>query len=480
VSWAKRFAALEARVEQAEARAEKAEARAAKAEAEVERLTKRIGELEAELGKNSRNSSKPPSTDSPKDKEARPARESSGRNPGGQPGHKGSQRSLLPPERVTRTRPHFPCVCGNPDCRAKLPKTPAGEPLREQTIEVPKIVPDVTEDQWHSVRCPNCQHVTQAKPKGRQRGMCGPNLIAIITLLVGVYHLSRRQAATCVGDLLGIDLSLGLVSKLEKKVGAMLEPAHAEAARAVQRAPAKNLDATPWLRAGASETLWVIASKTAVVFHIVSNGTQALLEPLMGTLKGILMSDRGSQFGFWAMDRRQICWAHLIRKFVSYGEHRDPRVQDVAGKLVLLTQTMFSAWHRVRDGTDTLASFQGFVENLRPVIEGHLEGLEALGVNGVSGSCTDILKHRDALWTFAYARGVEPTNNHAEQLVRAFVLWRKKTFGSRSERGDRFAERVMTVVETCRKRERHVLSFLRDTIEASLSGKPAPTLMLNP
>ena len=103
-----------------------------------------------------------------------------------------------------------------------------------------------------------------------------------------------------------------------------------------------------------------------------------------------------------------------------------------------------------------------------------------MGIKNVSGSCTNILEHREALWTFARVAGVEPTNNHAEQLVRAFVLWRKKTFGSRSERGDRFAERVMTVVETCRKQERHVLTFLRETIEASLRGGTAPTLMLNP
>ena len=252
--------------------------------------------------------------------------------------HKGTQRTLLPPDRVTRTRPHFPCHCGNPDCRAELPKTPAGEPLREQTIEVPKIVADVTEDQWHSVRCPKCQHATQAKPKARQRGMCDPNLIAIFSLLVGVYHLSPRQAARCVGDLLGVEL----------------------------------------------------------------------------------------------------------------------------------TQAMFSSSHRVRDGTDTREAFQVFVENLRPVFEGHFEGLEALGIRGASGSCTDILEHRAALWTFAYELDVEPSSNHAEQLVRAFVLWRKKTFGSRSEHGDRFAERIMTVVETCRKTDRHVLTFLRDTIEASL------------
>jgi transposase len=188
-----------------------AELRAAVAsrDATIAKQEARIAELERELGKNSRNSSKPPSTDTPEDKAQRPARKPSERKAGGQPGHKGTQRTLLPPERVTRTRPHFPCRCSNPDCRAELPKTPAGEPLREQTIEVPKIVPDVTEDQWHSVRCLKCQRVTQAKPKGRQRGMCGPNLIAILSLLVGVYHLSRRQAARCVGDLLGVDISIG-------------------------------------------------------------------------------------------------------------------------------------------------------------------------------------------------------------------------------------------------------------------------------
>ena len=462
----------------------KLESRLAQLEHENAGLRARVAELEGELAglrgetsKSSRNSSKPPSSDSPDQRKARSKPPSSGRKPGGQPGHEGSQRALLPPEKVTRTRPHFPARCANAACRAKLPRTPEGEPLRQQTIEVPKIVADVTEDQWHSVRCPCCEHVTQARPRGRQRGMCGPNLIAIITLLVGAYHLSRRKATTCVGDILGIDLSLGLVSKLEGRVGNWLKPAHEEASKSVLSARVKNLDATGWSCAGAARTLWVIACKTAVVFHIVSDASRAKLEPLLGTLKGILISDRGSQFGFWAKVRRQICWAHLLRKFVSFAEHPDARVQDVGHKLVLLTEAMFHEWHRIRDGTQTRAAFQTFVESLRPVLEGHLEGLAALDVPSVSGSCANILAHRAALWTFASTPAVEPTNNDAERLLRAFVHWRDKTFGSRSERGDRFAERVMTVVATCRARDRHVLSFLRDTIDASLRNTPLPSLI---
>jgi transposase len=75
------------------------------------------------------------------------------------------------------------------------------------------------------------------------------------------------------------------------------------------------------------------------------------------------------------------------------------------------------------------------------VVEGFLDRGALMGVRGISGSCADILKHRAALWTFVAEEGVEPTNNHAERELRDFVLWRKKSFGSQSDRGCRFAAR---------------------------------------
>lgn len=88
----------------------------------------------------------------------------------------------------------------------------------------------------------------------------------------------------------------------------------------------------------------------------------------------------------------------------------------------------------------------------------------------------DILEHRAALWTFVDTEGVEPTNNHAERELRAFVLWRKRSFGTQSERGNLYAERLMTVAHTARKQKRNVLEFLTACCAAARTGAPAPSL----
>jgi transposase len=140
---------------------------------------------------------------------------------------------------------------------------------------------------------------------------------------------------------------------------------------------------------------------------------------------------------------------------------------------------MIHCWHQVRDGTMSKTKFQKIVSNLIPLVEGHLQVGVDLGLRGVSGSCKDILDHRSAMWTFVREPGVEPTNNNAERALRAFVLWRKASFGSQSDRGCRFAERIMTVTHTLRKQKRHVLSYLALACQAALRGEPAPSL-LNP
>jgi transposase len=117
---------------------------------------------------------------------------------------------------------------------------------------------------------------------------------------------------------------------------------------------------------------------------------------------------------------------------------------------------------------------------LRICVENLLAKGRDLELRGVSGSCRDILNHREALWTFLDKNGVEPTNNHAERELRGFVLWRKNSFGSQSERGTRYAERIMTVVYTLRKQNRNVLAYLTAACQAALTGTPIPSLLPNP
>jgi transposase len=459
----------------------KLEARLERAEGALAIALERIAELEAEnaalrgeTGKSSRNSGQPPSSDSPAQRNERPKSAPSGKKPGGQPGHKGHERTRIPAEQVTESRDLFPKRCRR--CHRHLQCVSLGEPLVHQTVELPKIVPLVYEYLLHAVAC-ECGTVTRAPlPRGVPRGMCGPNLVAVLTLLVGVFQMSRRDAVALASDVLGVRISLGALSKIEGQVAEMLEPAHTEAATLVKRARAKYVDATSWLRKAAGRTLWVIGTRLATVFHIVEDGTADRLKGLVGTL-GILITDRGSQFGFWAMERRQVCWAHLLRKFVSFTEHPDARVAKTGEHLLLLSHALLGAWHNVRDETMSRAAFQDLVARMRPHFEGHLARMVEFRLVGPSGSCANMLEHADALWTFASVVGVEPTNNHAERELRRFVMWRKTCLGSQSQRGDDFAARVMTVVHTLRKQDRHVLSFLRDTIAASLHGTPRPSLM---
>jgi transposase len=117
---------------------------------------------------------------------------------------------------------------------------------------------------------------------------------------------------------------------------------------------------------------------------------------------------------------------------------------------------------------------------LRQQVQAALQRAVDAQLGHVSGSCADILAHAAALWTFVDRDGVPPTNNHAEQEIRAFVLWRKRSFGTQSERGNLFAERLMTVAHTARKQRRHVLTFLTNCCQAWLCDSALPSLFEAP
>jgi transposase len=451
-------------------------------EAQIALLLKRVTELEAEnaalrakLDESSRNSNKPPSSDTPAQRRERRPKRRSGRGRGGQPGHRGHRREYLPADRTVRRDPRR---CRR--CKHDLENAEDLEPHRHQVVEVPEIRPDVTDYLLGRRRCDHCHVITRARlPRGVPSGMCGPRLMALIALLTGVAHVSRRAARQFLSDVLGVPISLGTLSEVEGKVADALAPAHVEARAHVEQATGKHIDATSWARSGAPRALWVWASRLATVFVAGVGATTSAVRELIGTMRGILISDRGSQFGFWAMHQRQICWAHLVRKFVAFAEHSHPAAREVGEALLLLAQSHLHAWHRVRDGTLSRLELQRLVTNMLPHVIAHLERGAALRLRGISGACKNLLAHSPALFTYAFVEEIDPTNNHAERELRAFVLWRKRSHGTQSDRGDRFAERVMTTVCTLRKQGRHVLSFLVESCSAALRNQPAPSLFVN-
>lgn len=465
----------ELRAENAELRAENAELRAENAQlkARIAVLEEQVAQLLERLNQNSRNSHRPPSSDPPGTSAGKGKRRKPGRKRGGQRGHKGRHRELLPTDQADEVKHHYPDQCEN--CWADLPETPDPNPSRFQSIEIPPIKPRVTEHQYHAVGC-GCGHTTRAKPSREVVGSpFGPRLMALVGLFVGVYHLSRRTAVELLGDVLGVKLSLGALSSIEARVSDAVEPAVDQAWKKARDAPVKHTDGTTWAQAGKGLALWTLATASVTVYKILADGSKKTLRGLFGQLKGILISDRAGALTFWVMERRQVCWAHLLRKFISFAE-RDGRAGELGSELLGLTGIMFEYWHDLKAGRLKREQFLAWMTPLQAHMESVLERAAAANIKRLSGACADILAHRSALWTFITHAGVEPTNNHAERELRAFVLWRKRCFGSNSLRGNLFAERIMTVARTAQKQGKNVLDFLTQCCEASRSGKPAPSL----
>jgi transposase len=446
--------------------------------AQVAGLQERVATLEARLGQTSVNSSRPPSSDPPGTRSASepPPR---GRRPGGQPGHRGTFRLLAPEVQVSHRVHHLPQACGR--CGMALPVAagPDDPPdWRHQVVDVPPVAVEVTEHLLAARTCGRCGQVTRAGwPAGVPHGVIGPHLVAMLALLTGRYRLSKREAAACLRDLVGVDLAVGTVSAIEQQVSAALAPLVAEARAAVQAAPAVNMDETGWRQGRQRAWLWTVVTALVTVFHIDRSRGAVVAQTLLGPdWAGIVGSDRFAAYRWLAPTQRQVCWAHLKRDFqklVDWGAGPRP----VGVRLLAIHAEVFEQWHRFRAGelerADLMLAIARLAAELRAVVEAGV----ATGHPVAQPLCRALLTVWPALWTFVLVEGVEPTNNAAEQALRPAVLWRKGSFGTQSGDGSRFVERMLTVTATCRQQGRRVLDVLVAAIIAAQRGQLPPSLL---
>src|SRR5215216_5486210 len=138
-------------------------------------------------------------------------------------------------------------------------------------------------------------------------------------------------------------------------------------------------------------------------------------------------------------------------------------------------ERLFVLWHRFRAGEYDRHGLQRRLVPLQARMGRLLRRGQENPDRKAAGLCRELAKWWAALWTFARVEGVEPTNNVAERALRPAVLWRKDSFGSDSEAGSQFVERLLTVVATCRQQGRPVLEFLVAAREAVLQGRPPPS-----
>jgi transposase len=440
-------------------------------EQRLEQMDQHIQQLERRLGMNSQNSSKPPSSDPPGTPLSVPHPRHKKR--GARKGHPPHLRMLMPSELVKQRivlRPPV-CPCGS----NRLVKT-TEEPVRHQIVDLPPIRPEVTEYVQPSYRCRDCGAVVyQPLPAEIQRCHFGPGLLAWVGILTGMVNTSKRKALMVIEEGLGIPMSLGGLIACEERIAHALAEPHQELLDSVRQQPTAHADETGWPRGNRQKGwLWTLCCTTAAVFVIQAGRGQVAAQKLLGSFSGILHCDRWSGYNIFE-GMRQLCWAHLKRDFQGLSETKGT-MGRIGGELWGLAKHILGLRKRVRDGTLLWKTFQTRMEPLMGRVETLLERGADSGQT-LSGQCRRIFNMRQHLWTFVRNARVEPTNNLAERVIRQAVLWRKGSLGTQSERGARYAERILSVCATCRLQGRSIIAYLRDACYCHRDGLPIPSLV---
>jgi transposase len=461
--------------------------------AQVCAMATELASLRERIGRTSRNSSKPPSTNGPGFKPPE-RRKGSGRKRGGQPGHPGNGPELLPIERVDEVVEHHPDACRR--CGTLL-RGDDPEPLRHQVIEIPPITPIVIEHRLHRLMCPCCSTSTCASlPPDVEASRYGPKLSGLVGLLTGSFPLSFSKVQLLLDQLLGVEISRGALSDMRQRLSAALEAATSEAHQAAQRQPVAYVDETgaPTGNAdggnakGRRGWLWVMVTPIVTVFLQGLSRSAAAAKELLGHgFAGVVVSDRYAAYNHLPTSQRQLCWAHLIRDLTAIAE-RQGASAELGGELLALQRELFAQWHRWKDGTIDWASLRRCCQPLRLAFEQTLQRVVDLGSKRgettpwarTVSTCGQLLKHKEALWTFLEIQGIEPTNNAAERALRQAVIHRKISHGVQSAQGALCRGRLLTVVTSLRQQGRDIWPFLEQTWIAHHRGGERPSLLPDP
>jgi len=439
-------------------------------------LEAEIEELKRLIGRSSNNSSLPPSRDSPKAREQRSKKRSSGKKQGGQPGHQGRHRPMVAdPDRVIE---HWPAACEG--CGESLAGRPGceGDPVAHQVSEIIVRV-EVSEHRRMRVRC-DCGRCTLAElPDGVPDGAFGPGVAAAAATLTAA-RVGRRETVRIFSDLFGLTISTASLQALLEQTSLTLEAPYTEILAALDTAPVRGADETSWPQAGRGQWLSVSIAERMALFQIAKHRDREAAKALLGDEPtGTIVTDRYAVYLFVDDAKRQLCLAHLTRDLIALGE-RDGAPGRLGRLLCRELGRVFIVLHAPGRDSDDL-------QRLRQDIAPHRQQIHDLLVRGTRCRdaktrrfCQGLLDHETALWTFARTPGVPATNNASERALRHAVHWRRTSYGTQTDTGNRLVERLLTLRETCRLQERRLHDYLTTAITADLHGHPIPPVLTAP
>jgi transposase len=325
-----------------------------------------------------------------------------------------------------------------------------------QWIELPEVAMRVKHVVLKKSQCSGCGRWVKAKlPKEYHTGY-GPRFSALVAEMSGIQGASRQAVAEFIQNVFGVPISTGGLQKVIDRVSEALLPVHQAIGDSVRRAAVNHVDETSWQQAGALKWLWTMTNCLAAFFIVHSNRSRKAFEALIENWCGILVSDNYVVYRNW-VNHRQVCLAHLIRKAGGLAERADDSYQRFGVQLKKLLQQLCGFAH----APPGKAKWSRFYTRLMLLLL-----LFEAAEDDAGRLAREVLREIDSLWVFLDEAGVEPTNNRAERALRFAVLWRKRSNGTQSEKGNRWVERLLSFRQTCRLRKEATFPLLADAVKA--------------
>jgi transposase len=415
----------------------------------VEAHEKRIEKLEVRTRKNSRNSGKPPSSDPPFARKKRKQKKSNNTK-GGQKGHEPHQQQILNPSQSYWLMPKR-CACGHSEFDRKQM-----QPFYvHQHIELPQIKMEVSHFILHQCDCPNCGKTVKAQPPPEKTTGYGPRFTALIGELSGIKAMSRNDVKQLCESVLQLPIATGTIQKLVDRTSQALFPVYDHIGRIARGHWCNYIDETSWFKENSLHWLWAMVNERVAFYRIDPHRSKAAFEQLIQDWEGILVSDGYNLYQRWV--DRQTCLSHLIRKADALAERKKADLRRF-GEIVAAWLRQLVHFAKKPPDPKQWSDFYTFFLFTLSVWENDKTDAGRLA--------RQLVREIDNLWLFLDHEGVEPTNNRAERALRFGVLWRKRSLGTQSEKGNRWVERILSFKETCRLKSRTTFPALVDCVSS--------------
>ncbi|WP_253301901.1 IS66 family transposase [Wolbachia endosymbiont of Psylliodes chrysocephala] len=438
---------LERKIEKLEAKIERLERENEGLKAENEALKIENAELKERLGLNSKNSSLPSSKELYKMKKEKPKSE---RKIGGQVGHKGNYRAKMEADEVIKIEMSSTCECGGKIAICE-------KPYIHQKVDLPEIKAYVIEYQMEHGRCRKCGKRKNSKlPEGVTSDTFGPKVKSIIAAFSGFYKNSKREVASIINDVFNLNISIGSISNSEHRVASRCKEMYEKIEQEVRGGKILHIDETSHYNKGKLGWCWMFASNTASFVKLTeSRGMKVLKDSVCCNRNSLVITDRYAAYNYFADEKRQICWAHLARDFERLAHSWNIEVKVLGCYVRNVAVELFALKKALLKNEIDVLRFARRARKLRKRTRCYLKEIsrlpEAIGASRVA---KNILKSERMMWNFLNdPENIPLTNNHAEQQIRHYVLYRKNSYFTQSQRGNTFLERIISLYLTWKQKE---------------------------